>query len=215
MDELPQLKIEGGDAWYRAVPPPAVPVPAVNMPPDLHGERAILSDPGTGSIYDLRILGDVRRDSGSATVNVVPELDYWRTTIAPHRPVHPRTVPLEHVFIEHRLPYEPPGQDQLPPEPPRTGDADYLLRRIAPGPDQPGARTPVPARTVGNVHGRRIIQATPLGFSWDLRAISEPYETEAHDIVVNLTSAHEYYRWILTGSHPDPVPIGLYLLWTE
>ncbi|MET9162081.1 hypothetical protein ABZX56_30535 [Streptomyces parvulus] len=209
-EELPQLEIEGGDAWYRAVPPAAVPMPARHMP-DLHGARAILTDPAVGCIYDLRILGD----SDGQHVTVVPEIDYWRTRITPERPIHPRRVPIDQVHVEHRLAYDPPPPGQLPPEPPRTHAADYLLRRLSPRPDQPGARTPVPARTVGNVHGRRIIQATPLGFSWDLRAISEPYENDHHDIVVNLTSAHEYYAWALTGAHPSPIPIGIYLLWTE
>ncbi|MFH8993142.1 hypothetical protein [Streptomyces sp. NPDC017940] len=208
MDELPRLEIEGGE-WYRAVPPPAVPMPAANMPPDLHGARAILSDTGTGSIYDLRILGDAHRGTGNPEVDVVPELDYWRAKIQPDRPVHPRRVPLSQIYIEHRLPYEPGAEPTAPAEP------AFLMRRLAPRPEQPGARTPVPARSVGTLHGRRIIQVTPLGFRWDLRAVSEPFEDDNHDIVVHLTSAQEYYQWVLAGIDPEPVAIGLYLLWTE
>lgn len=208
MDELPRLEIEGGE-WYRAVPPPAIPMPAANMPAELHGARAMLSDTGTGSIYDLRILGDAHRGDGEPRVDVVPELDYWRTKIQPDRPVHPRRVPLDHVYVEHRLAYEPGAEAKTP------ADADFLLRRLAPRPEQPGARTPIPARSVGTLHGRRIIQVTPLGFRWDLRAVSEPFEDDNHDIVVHLTSAHEYYQWLLTGIDPEPVAIGLYLLWTE
>ncbi|MCW8383949.1 hypothetical protein [Streptomyces justiciae] len=213
-EKLPQVEFEG-EAWYRAVPPPAIPMPAVHMPPDLHGERAIISDPDVGTLYDVRVLGSVHRDAAGAWANIVPELEYWRAKIHPERPIYPRRVPLEHVYIEHRLPYEAPEAGQLPPPPPDASTPAYLLRRLAPSPDQPGARTPVPARAVGNLHGRRIIQTNPMGFSWDLRAISEPYENDKHDIVVNLTSAHEYYTWLLTGAHPNPVPIGIWLLWTE
>lgn len=214
MDKLPQVEFEG-DAWYRAVPPPAIPMPAVHMPPDLHGERAILADPGIGTICDLRVLGTIRHDASEPSVAVVPELDYWRTKIQPEHPVYPRHVPLARLYIEHRLPYEPPAAGELPPPPPQASDAAQLLRRLAPQADQPGARIPIPARSAGSLHGRRIIQTNPMGWAWDLRAISEPYENDKHDIVVNLTSAHEYYAWILTGRDPDPIPIGIWLLWTE
>ncbi|MFJ2819104.1 hypothetical protein [Streptomyces sp. NPDC087294] len=214
MDQLPQVEFEG-DAWYRAVPPAAVPVPAVHMPSDLHGARAILSDPAVGTVYDLRVLGDIQHHGTTPTAAVVPEIDYWRTKIYPGRPVHPRHIPLADLSIEHRLPYQPPEAGELPAPPPQTTDPGYLMRRLAPRPDHPGARTPIPARAAGNLHGRRIIQVNPLGFTWDLRAISEPFENDQHDIVVNLTSAHEYYAWLLAGFDPNPKPIGIWLLWTE
>ncbi|MFC9431504.1 hypothetical protein [Streptomyces sp. NPDC056987] len=208
MDELPQMEIDGGE-WYRSIPPPAIPMPAAHVP-DLHGARAMAAAPGIGLLHDLRVLGDAHRDSEGTWANLVPELDYWRTQIS-RSTVTPRRVPIEHVYVEHRLDHMLTVGDP----PVLAGDANALLRRLTPRPEQPGARTPVPARTVAHLHGRRIIQVTPLGFSWDLRAISEPYENSQHDIVLNVTSAHDYYRWLIAGVKPDPVPIGLYLLWTE
>ncbi|MGW2865608.1 hypothetical protein [Streptomyces sp. NPDC001205] len=214
MDEMPQLEIDGGE-WFRAVPPPAVPMPAANMGVDLHGARAIVADPSVGIIHDLRIIGDAHQDAGTTYIDVVPELDYWRAKVSPGR-VASRRVPLAQTYIEHRLTYEPPAAGRVLPDPVALAtDPAALLRRLAPHPDMPGARTPVPARTIPHLHGRRIIQVNPLGFAWDLRAVSEPYMDNAGDIVLNLTSAHDYYRWVITGSKPDVVPVGLYLLWTE
>ncbi|MDJ0345890.1 hypothetical protein QMK19_35240 [Streptomyces sp. H10-C2] len=209
-EQLPALEVEHGE-WYRAVPPPAVPMPAAQMPPDLHGKPAIAVTPGHGLLADLRVLGSVRRDpDGSAWVDVVTEADYWRTQISPGSVTQARPVRLDHLWIEHRL--EPDDRAQVPGP---AGDPQALLRRLAPGPDSPGARTPVPARTVPHLHGRRIIQTTPLGWAWDLRAVTEPYEDDQGDILVNLTSAHDFYRWQITGHPPDVVPCGLYLCWTE
>ncbi|MFD8386173.1 hypothetical protein ACFV2X_48035 [Streptomyces sp. NPDC059679] len=212
MNELPRLQVEGGH-WYRAVPPPAVPVPAVHMPPDLHGQRAIVSGQA-GILHDLRVMGDAQHSpDGTTWLNVVPELDYWRAKIAPGSIASPQRVPIADVWIEHRLPYEPTHGDKATSSTP-AGAPDTLLRRLAPQPNHPGARTPVPARTVPHLHGRRIIQATPLGFAWDLRAVSEPYEAD-HEITLNLLSANDYYRWLITGDAPEVTPSALYLLWTE
>ncbi|WP_327359798.1 hypothetical protein [Streptomyces sp. NBC_01304] len=212
-EESSQLRV--ADEWYRHVPPPAVPVPAAHMPPDLHGWRAIVSDPDVGVITDLRIIGNIRHDADGGWASVLPEIDYWRLQITPERPVYPRQVAVEHVCVENRLPYEPPAAGQTAPSTPSPSDPASLLRRLAPRPDQPGARIPVPARSVGNLHGRPIIQVTPLGFAWNLRAISEPYETEEHDILVNLCGAEHYFRWVITGVRPEHVPMDLYMLWTE
>lgn len=212
MEDLPKLEIAGGE-WYLATPPPAIPVPAAHVLPELHGKPAMASVPGVGVLHDLRVVGDLQDDG---TVNLVPELDYWRSQFDAGRPLTPRRLPIHDVYVEHRMPYEPPAPGApAPPPPPLAGDPRALLRRLSPRPDLPGGRTPVPARTVGHIHGRRIIQATPLGFAWDLRAISEPYEDAQHDLVVRLTSVPQYYRWLLTGTDPDPVPVGLHLLWTE
>ncbi|MDI3390153.1 hypothetical protein QIS99_28765 [Streptomyces sp. B-S-A8] len=215
MEEQTPRRLDIEDAWYRQVPPSAVPVPAAHMPPDLHGHRGIVADPDVGIITDLRIIGTVRHGSDGAVVDVLPEIDYWRSRIIPDRPVYPRRVPLERLYVEHRLPYEAPTADQPVPPEPSSADAGALLRRLAPAPDQPGARIPVPARTVTNLHGRRVIQSTQLGFAWNLRAISEPYETADHDIRVNLCGVEAYFRWVITGVQPEPVPVDLYLLWTE
>ncbi|WP_434600099.1 hypothetical protein [Streptomyces sp. A5-4] len=213
MDELPQLEVEGG-TWYRAVPPSAVPMPAAQMPVDLHGQRAVISEPGIGILHDLRILGSARQEHGVTWLDVVPELDYWRTKISPG-PVATRCLPIDQIYIEHRLAYDPPAADVVVAPPAATADPASLLRRLAPRPDMPGVRTPVPARGITHLHGRRIIQVAPLGFAWDLRAVSEPYQDSAGDIVLNLTAAYDYYRWVITGAEPDITPIGLYLLWTE
>ncbi|MEU8623075.1 hypothetical protein [Streptomyces sp. NPDC048623] len=209
MDELPELTIASGD-WMLSVPPPAVPVPAAHVM-DLHGRAAMASDPGVGVLHDLRIVGDRDRDF----VHVVTELDFWRSQYDAARPLNPRRLPIEDVYVEHRLPYEPPSPGATPPPPPPTSNPSALLRRLAPRPDLPGGRTPVPARTAGHIYGRRIIQATPLGFAWDLRAVSEPYDDKALGIVVRLTSVPEFYRWLLTGSDPNYQPVSLHLLWTE
>ncbi|MFE0107100.1 hypothetical protein, partial [Streptomyces sp. NPDC059009] len=123
-----------------------------------------------------------------------------------------RRVPLDRLFLEHRLEYDP--EHPTAASPPQA-DPNSVLRRLAPRPDLPGVRAPMPARSVTHLHGRRIIQVNPLGFAWDLRAISEPYQNAEGDIVLNLTSAYEYHRWLLTGADPDAVPVALYLLWTE
>ncbi|ORT54204.1 hypothetical protein [Streptomyces sp. CB03238] len=215
MDDLPKLEIEGGE-WYLAVPPPAMPVPAAHLPPELHGKPAMASIPGVGVLHDMRVVGDAHRDSAGTWLHLVPELDFWRSQYESGQQMAPRRLPIDWVYIEHRLPYEPPSPgDPPPPPPPLAGDPRALLRRLSPRPDLPGGRMPVPARTVGHLHGRRIIQVTPLGFAWDLRAVSEPYEDANHDVVVRLTSVPEYYRWVLTGADPDPAPVNLYLLWTE
>ncbi|GAA1930647.1 hypothetical protein [Streptantibioticus ferralitis] len=212
MEELPDLEIEGGE-WYRAVPPPAVPVPARHMPPELHGKPALAVIDGLGALHDLRILGDAHQDQTGRWVNVVPELDYWRTHITPGTSAPARRVPLDQVWVEHRLPYEASAERPFTAAVPAS-DPNALLRRLAPGPGTPGGRTPLPARTVPHLHGRRIIQVNPLGFAWNLRAVSEPYDLDG-EITVNVVSAHDYYRWVITGKAPDPTPIALYLLWTE
>ncbi|BBG20774.1 hypothetical protein RVR_P233 (plasmid) [Actinacidiphila reveromycinica] len=207
-NELPDLQVDG--EWFRAVPPPAVPVPAANIP-EPHGQPALVVLPGEGVQHDLRVLGDIHRDGdGKAWLDVVGEADYWRRQINPGSIAQTRRHQIDHVWVEHRL---PPDNRAVPPPP--AGEPQALLRRLAAGPDSPSARTPVPARTVPHLHGRRIIQVTPLGFAWDLRAISEPHESHDGEIVLTLTSAYDYHRWLLTGHAPDGVSIPLYLLWTE
>ncbi|MEU3356101.1 hypothetical protein [Streptomyces sp. NPDC037389] len=210
---LPSLEISGGDDWFRAVPPSAVPVPAA-MLSDLHRQRAIAAFDGVGLLHDLRILGDAHHEAHGTSVDVVPELDYWRTRFSPATPVAARRLPIDQVWVEHRLDYQRPAEPGQEP-PSSAGAPAALLRRIAPGPSQPGARTPVPARTVGHLHGRRVIQSTPTGWAWDLRAVSEPYQNEEGEITLNATSANDYYRWIITGTLPEAIPLPLYLLWTE
>lgn len=209
MNELPRLEITGGE-WYRAIPPPAVPVPASNTP-DLAGRRAIEVADDTGIVADLRVYGDARTEGPTTWCTVTTELDYWRARVSPGSPVPTRRVPIERLWIEHRLSYTPPEPGEQPEDP---DDRFALFRRLAPAPGSPAARVPVRARMVPNLHGRRIIQVTPLGFQWDLRAISEPYDRDG-EITVNLCSAHDYYRWRITGQPPEPTPLGLYLLWTE
>lgn len=210
-EELPRLTVE---TWHEAVPPAAVPVPAQHVP-ELPTARAVAVVPGHGVVSDLRILGEAQPDGDGVTrVDLVPELDYWRTRIIPGTPVMPRRLELTHVWVEHRLNYDPDAEHQAQ-QLPSPGDARALLRRVAPAPDQPGSRVPVPARTVPYLHGRRIIQVTPLGFAWDLRAVSEPYQDIEGEIMLNLASAWDYYRWLLTGTPSDPVPVPLYTLWTE
>ncbi|MFK8851607.1 hypothetical protein [Streptomyces sp. Ac-502] len=186
------LQILGGD-WYLAVPPPAVPVPAAHVP-DLPGRRAIETCPGTGIITGLRIYST----DDPATCTVVTELDYWRARIVPGGPVPTRRVPVDRLHVEHRLPYEPPPVGE---QPEAGADQFGIFRRIAPAPDSPAARTPVPARDVRNLHGRRLVQVAPTGFAWDLRAVSEPYDQDG-EVTANVTSAHDYYRWVITGEPP-------------
>ncbi|UNZ22311.1 hypothetical protein [Streptomyces sp. 891-h] len=202
--KLPPIRIE---TWDQAVPPAAVPVPARHAA-ELHRARAIASVPGTGILHDMRVLGEPTHEDGDLRVDLVPELDYWRTRILGQHPA-PLRLPLDQVWIEHRLPFDPDESRE-----PRPGEGAGLMRRLAPGPEQPGARIPVPARTVPHLHGRRIIQTTPLGFCWDLRAISEPYD-DGDAITLRLTSAHHYYRWLLTRADPETTPVPLYVLWTE
>lgn len=212
MDELPELRVE---TWWQAVPPPAVPVPARHCA-ELNRERAIAAVPDVGLLHDMRVFGNSRRDrDGVEHVDLVPELDYWRTRLTPGSAVTPRRFPLDQVFIEHRLEAVLDADGQAQPHTHSPGDAAALLRRVAAGPEQPGARTPAPARTVTHLHGRRIIQVTPSGFGWDLRAVSEPYEDTGGEIRLALTSAHDYYRWLVTGQQPEITPIPLYVLWTE
>ncbi|MGW5119174.1 hypothetical protein ACWEQ8_27580 [Streptomyces noursei] len=208
MTELPPLEIEGGD-WYHAVPPPAVPVPAANLA-DLDGGRAI-ETADAGVLTDLRIVGATSRESGATFCTVMTELDYWRARLSPGQAVAARSVPIERLWVEHRLAYTPPTPDSQPRPAP---DGFAIFRRLAPTAGSPTARMPVPARTVPHLHGRRIIQVTPLGFAWDLRAVSEPYDLDG-EVTVNVCSARDYFRWVVTGHRPEPAALGLYLLWTE
>ncbi|MFI1831319.1 hypothetical protein ACH41E_33470 [Streptomyces sp. NPDC020412] len=210
MEDMPKVGPRADD-WYLAIPPPAVPVPAAHASGELHGRPAMVSVPGVGVLHDMRCVGGLHRDG----VALVPEVDYWRAEFEVGRGLTPQRIDVDHVFIEHRLAYEAPPGSAPPPRPPLPGDPQALLRRISPRPDLPSGRIPVPARTVGHLHGRRIIQVTKLGFAWDLRAVSEPYEDPQHGLAVRLTSVPEYYRWTITGEDPNPVPIGLHLLWSE
>ncbi|AWN32614.1 hypothetical protein DKG71_42295 (plasmid) [Streptomyces sp. NEAU-S7GS2] len=187
-------------------------MPAANTP-DLPGRRAIEVAGDTGIVTDLRVIGDARTDGTTTWCTVAADLDYWRARVSPGSSIPTRRVAIENLWIEHRLDYVPPapGEQQQELDP---GDGLALFRRMAPGAGSPAARMPVRARTAPNLHGRRIIQVTPMGFAWDLRAISEPYD-RAGEITVNLCSAHDYYRWLITGQPPEPTPLGLYLLWTE
>ncbi|MFC9068726.1 hypothetical protein [Streptomyces harbinensis] len=216
MTDLPDLEVAGG-AWYARVPPIAVPVPAAHVA-DLHGAHAIIRAPGgAGVLYGLRAIGSPRRTSAGLLLDVVPELDWWRSQIVAGAILTPRSVPLADVWIERRLPQQPADteQHQEQPEQRSPGTAAALLRRLAPGPGAPTPRTPVPARTVPELHGRRIIQITPERPLWDLRAISEPYQTPDGEITANLTSTRDYHRAVLLGEPAAVVPVPLYLLWVE
>ncbi|GAA2687012.1 hypothetical protein [Streptomyces lunalinharesii] len=210
MTDLPPLEIDGGD-WYHAVPPPAVPVPAANLA-DLDGQRAI-ETADAGVLTDLRIVGATSREGATTSCTVTTELDYWRARLSPGQAVAARSVPIDRLWVEHRLAYIPPSSDAQPARS-ATGDEFAIFRRLAPTANSPAARMPVRARTVSHLHGRRIIQVTPLGFAWDLRAISEPYDLDG-EVTVNVCSARDYYGWVISGRRPEPTALGLYLLWTE
>lgn len=201
------FEVEGGD-WFDRTPPPAVPVPAADLLGDLDSRPALLIRSGVGVLSGLRIFGEAYEHHGRPHVDLQSEEGYWRARLNPGTPAPALRTPLERVRVEYRQ------VDEQAPAPATAADAYEVWDRLAPGPDTPGLRVPVPARTVRHLHGRRIIQVTPLGWAWDLRAISEPYDLDG-DITLNCCSAQDYYRWLIFGTPPPVAPLPLYLLWTE
>lgn len=200
---LPRLEVDGGD-WYEAVPPPVIPVPAPHVPDLAH--RAAMLSTSYAVAHDMRVVTDAQQDhDGVWRVDIAPEIDYWRG-ICDAGPVTYQRVPLPQVWVEQRL------TGNHPHAPADTATA--LLRRLTPDAEHPGWRWPEPARTT-RLHGRRLIQVSKLGFAWDLRAVSDPYETPDGTIVVNIASTRDYFRWICTGHAPHVTPVPIYLLWAE
>lgn len=208
--ELPSLSIDGGD-WFSATPPAAVPVPAATMVGNLTALSAMVTRPNIGVLTDMRVFGEATAVEGVLYADLLSEHDFWRSRLHPGTAVPALRVPLDRVWVEHRL--DPPAA-QPAQEAPASGDLYDVWRRLSPGPDVPGARIPRPARGVSHLHGRRIIQVTPIGYAWNLRAISEPYDLDG-EITVMCTAAEDYYSWIIDGSQPEAVPLPLYLLWCE
>jgi hypothetical protein len=201
------FEIQGG-TWFDRVPPPAFPVSAAERRTTLNGAAAQLARRGLGLLTDLRINGEAFQHQGVWHVDLQSEQDYWRARLHPGTPTPSLRSQLSRVWIEERAPDFP----DAPGSP--SADPYEVWQRLAPGPDAPCLRRPVPARTVRHLHGRRIIQVTPLGWAWNLRAISEPYDRNG-EITVNCCSAEHYYRWLNDGRAADVAPLPLYVLWTE
>lgn len=200
------------DLWFPTEPGPVLAVPAARLPA-LRGHRVVTGDPEHGWRYDLRADDPVEQD-GQQLVPVLGEPDYYRAEIDEVEVFAP-LVPIGRVWVER--PADPPGTAPL-------GAADPTVEMPAPPPDllsrlvdldAPPTRTPVPARDVPGLSGRRLVVVSPAAERRDLRATTEPFRTADGTVCLKLCDEPDWYRWSFTGRPPACTEVPLYLVWVE
>lgn len=80
---------------------------------------------------------------------------------------------------------------------------------------KPPTREPRPATTVPALRGKRVILSTPLGFVYDMRAISSIRSDSNSHGVVEIVSEEDYYRWMYTQERPRSETYPALLVWVE
>ena len=79
----------------------------------------------------------------------------------------------------------------------------------------PPARQPRPAADERALRGKRVILSTPEGFVYDMRAVSQIYESHDGEDLVEITSEVDFYRWMLLQALPQRTPYPIHLVWVE
>lgn len=189
------------DAPSEPVPLRAVPAAGVR---GLRGRRIVLGVPGQGWRYDHRADDPVTSD-GQTFVPALLEADYYRSELD-NIEIFAPLVPIDQVWVEQ--PYAPQGRR---PEPPASTD---LLSRLITL-DAPPERRPLPARDAVPLTGRRVVLTVGAKERRDLRAVTEPYLSQAGDICTRICDEADWYRWAFTGRPPVTTETPVYPLWAE
>lgn len=79
----------------------------------------------------------------------------------------------------------------------------------------PPARTPLPARVVPALQGKRVVLSRPFGFVYDVRAVSQVHHDDEGHEVVEVVTEEDYFRWMFTDERPDVQVYPAYLVWVE
>lgn len=79
----------------------------------------------------------------------------------------------------------------------------------------PPARQPRPATDEPTLRGKRVILSTPEGFVYDMRAVSQTYESQDGEDLVGIASEVDFFRWMLQGTPPEVTAYPSGLVWVE
>lgn len=79
----------------------------------------------------------------------------------------------------------------------------------------PPARQPKPAVEVPALRGKRVVLSMPDGFVYDMRAVSQIYQDDQGQDVVEIVSEEHYYRWMFTREEPVRQAYPRHLVWVE
>nr|WP_205862364.1 hypothetical protein [Planosporangium thailandense] len=182
-------------------PAPVVPLPAAHQR-SVRGRRVIIGFPGLGWRADMRADSPVVQ--GSRTyVPVLPEQEWYRAEAEQIEAFAP-LVPVERVWVETVMSDPSPG---------RRAATDLVSRLVSL--DAPPPRSPVPAREVASLTGRRMVRANGGDHQRDLRAVTEPYASGDGDICVRVARELDWYRWAWSGKVPETLEVPVHLLWLE
>lgn len=201
-----------------AMPPAVVALPLLEQPGSSVGRRAqvqIAANTSAPRQVDLRVVSEVFTDPeqpGRALVRVCRESD-WFAHAADEGPLRGQDYVAGAVWVEQYVP-QPPRVEEYPVDGPAVpnaqvhGDAvpaNAWLSRVRDYDDgAPLLRSPVPARQVAHLVGRRVL--VQEGGEWldGLRAVSEPVwiEGEAHVLVVEES---DWYRWRVRAVREYPL----------
>lgn len=232
-----------GSAGPPRVPCPLVPTPAAYFS-ELHGTRIIVGRAGSGWRSDVYAAGDpvVRARDGRVVVHVLSDFDFWRVRLREdpqfadraallEGPVYSWECDIDDVFVPRPLERDEnqaqAGRDE--PDDDMVGglDEDRVRQRAAARPvpdllsrlvkiDAPPVRMPVSAREAPRLTGQRLVvpQRNQPDVR-DVRATSEPFETDDGAISVLTCPERAWWRWTLLGEQPTSTAIPIYLVWIE
>lgn len=207
--------MRGEAEWYLDTPPAIIPVPAASHP-DVCDQRVIISEPPGGFRYDMRaVTYPYVHTDGRVRVDVLAEHDWYRAFIRKES-VPTSRFPIDDVWVEHRAapPVEDPDPARRRSEPAAPPEYAFLDRLVTLG--APPIRKPRRAKDADLLTGRRVIVVQPDGPVYDRRAVSEPYlHAESGDVMVNVCSEFDWYRWAIVREPPHIEPVEIYLLWVE
>jgi hypothetical protein len=193
------------DEWIPDTVAPATPGAIVATPmvegSDTHGKRLLIGHPGWGWRGDLRG-GPTVISEGVTKVAVLAEIDWYRSN-EENVEVFARLFPISEVWLET------PGS-----EPSASPSARDVVSRLV-SLNGPPRRDPIPVRDAPLVTGRRLVHMDGAVAHRDLRAVTEPYQSDGGDICVRVSTELDWYRWIWKGHAPDTVALPIYQLWVE
>ncbi len=223
--------VRTGREWEHATPPVLVPEPARHVP-DLTGRRVIVHDPTQGMWrYDLRAATSAHRYDGQMHVGILPESEWYRRQRDPDRPITPRPVPLDLLWVEERV-------DNLDASPHVPDQSDIPLdagraRRLIEDVTRPPIRHLRPGTEATALVGARVCVAHPDGWLWDERICGDPRREEFHETLnftdgvdslgervfgaaVPVCSEAEWFAWEDSPTDsPKPVLHALRFVWLE
>jgi hypothetical protein len=200
------------------MPPAVVALPLLEQPGSSVGRRAqvrIAKDTAALRQVDLRVVSEVFYDPEEpdrALVRVCREGD-WFMHAAGEGPLPEQVYVARDVWVEQYVP-QPPRVEEYPVEGPAVPDAQVhgeavpanaWLSRVRDYDDgSPLLRSPVPARQVAHLIGRRVLVQDAGEWLEGLRAVAEPVwiEGEAHVFVVEES---DWYLWRVRAVQEYPL----------